>query len=338
MITVSVAIDGTTPDPEKNVPFEAFDLRYSYVSLLHKACVASKKKYIVGPNLYGGGTSQCVREAFEFLKPLITPPYVASIALFGYSRGAYSVLRVAQGLGMAGINVEFLGLIDTVKCTDNGTEDAIAQETAKFIYGAQANNPAAGTTSVSKDWQTSYSQTMANADMQQKRNKAMTQVVNKPDCFQVPENVLFTMHARRNKAVNSRTIPMGHWDVRSNRGVTEQIFMCTHSAMGGMPFRGDIPSAAVTRMSEWTECGKVGQFVTSTAKERKVIGGFTHPVIGVSTPPAWWFNSQDIRDQYELYCEDYGADGLNRPEDRKIEQDADLYRKDQRQMKAEPKM
>jgi hypothetical protein len=322
MINISVAIDGTTPDPEENVPFEAFDLRFSYISLLHKASVAASKKYIVGPNLYGGGTAKCVGEALAFLKPLVGPPYSPKIALFGYSRGAYSVLRVAQALGMAGLNVEFLGLIDTVKCTDSDTEDKIAQEIAKFVSGPDANQPAPKMKVTSQNWQDAYSKTMANADAQKKRNDAMTGVVNKSDCFQVPETVLFTMHARRNKAVNSRTIPMGHWDVRSNKTLKERIFMCTHSAMGGMPFRGDIPSAKVTRMAEWTECGKVGEFITDTAKTQKVIGGFTHPVIGQSTPPSSWFNSESIKEQYAEYCKYYGSDGLNLPGDAAIEQEA----------------
>lgn len=326
MKEIFVGIDGTTTDWYRNVFFSEFDLRYSYIKMLYDASVAPRenKIHLAGPNLWGGGTTWCVRDALAFLKPFVKENGGKRIVLCGYSRGAYACLRVAQALGLIGVPVDFLGLIDTVKCTTAETEEAIARECYEFAKGPGANDIAAKN---AKDWQDAYSQTMAHYEIQKKRNLAFGQQVNQPDHFYVPGNVRFCFHARRDPDVNSRTVPMGHWDVRSGKRIEEKFFMCTHSAMGGMPFRGDLPSASVTRLREWVFCHKVGTFITTHAKGQGVIGNFTHPVIGRDKPPTDWFLAPEIQSQYESYYRTYGPDGANAPGDERLTARVEVERK-----------
>lgn len=318
MKEIFVGIDGTTMDWYKNIFFSDFDLRYSYIKMLFDASVAPKEQkiHLAGPNLWGGGTTWCVRDALAFLKPFVQEKGALRIVLCGYSRGAYACLRVAQALELVGVPVDFLGLIDTVKCTTGDTEEAIARAVYEFAQGPGANDISA---KKAKTWQDAYGETMANYEIQKNRNVALGKQVNKQDHFFVADNVRFCFNARRCRDVNSRTVPMGHWDVKSSKRIEEMYFMCTHSAMGGMPFRGDIPSAEVTRLREWVYCQKVGVFITTHAKAQRAIGNFTHPVIGKTRPPSDWYLSPEIQSQYTEYFRAYGSDGSNSPGDAELE-------------------
>lgn len=318
MKEIFVGIDGTTQNWYNNVFFGEFDLRYSFIKMLFDASIAPKeqKTHLAGPNLWGNGTTWCVRDALDFLKPFVKEKGEKRIVLCGYSRGAYACLRVAQALELVGVPVAFLGLIDTVKCTTGDTEEAIARVAYEFAQGPGANDISP---KKARTWQEAYSQTMANYEIQKDRNIALGRQVNKQDHFFVPDNVGFCFHARRHRNVNSRTVPMGHWDVRSSRKIEEMYFMCTHSAMGGMPFRGDLPSAEVTRLSEWVYCQKAGSFISRHAKAQGVIGNFTHPVIGKARPPYDWITAQEIQSQYADYYRWYGSDGANLPGDAEVQ-------------------
>src|SRR5262249_40646272 len=120
MSDIFVAIDGTTPDPQNNIRFEPWDFEYSFIYMIYRAANAARenKIHIPGPNLWGDGTVECIQTALEFLKPRIKRPDLR-IVVAGYSRGAYAAIKVAQALEMIGRKVDFLGLIDVVKCTND---------------------------------------------------------------------------------------------------------------------------------------------------------------------------------------------------------------------------
>jgi pimeloyl-ACP methyl ester carboxylesterase len=313
MRTVSVAIDGTTENWYENVRFEGWDLKMSVILALHKAFAADDKIHIAGPNLFGGGTTACVREAFAFLKPRLTQRDVRVIVA-GYSRGAYAALRVAQGLGKAGIQVHLLALLDTVKCTDGATEEEIGVEILRYAEGENSVRVGPKSPADSKNWQQGYSETMASHEIRKKRAAQLSGEINLKDRFQASNNITHMFHARRDSSVNSRTVPMGHWDVSAPGGAkfNEGMFLCTHSCMGGMPFRGDLPNALVTRKREWFVCGKVVQFVEEQARAAGVLKTeLDHPARGASaTPPSWWLKASGIQSQYAEYVKKYGHDAL----------------------------
>ena len=313
MTTLAVSIDGTTTDWYQNVLFGPFDLNMSLIMALHKAFLADDKIHLAGPNLFGGGTTTCVKEALTFLKPRLTRRDTR-VFLSGYSRGAYAALRVAQGLAKAGVKVHLLALIDTVKCTDGATEEEIGIEILRYAEGEDAVRVGAKTPVTSKNWQSGYGETMASYEIRKKRAEQLSQEINKPDRFLASENIAHMFHARRNPNVNSRTVPMGHWDVAAPGGAKfdEKMFEWTHSCMGGMPFRGDLPKKHITRASEWIECRRVVAFVEQKAQAAGAIKAIEHPAHRSAAPPNWWFDAPEVRSQYAEYVKKYGHDGLGR--------------------------
>lgn len=327
MRDIFIGIDGTTPDPEKNVYFEPWDLKYSFIKMMVENSVAGKddKIHVAGPNLYGQGTAKAIGEALDFLnRRLATPFGPARIVIAGYSRGAYAALRVAQGLGRVGYKVGFLGLIDVVKCTDDATEDNIAKELMRF-KGEQTNLSAAlasienqrraGNTPVGGGYTDPRLDQIREAMAKDRRNAvAMSSEVNRSSLpnalsagsgsFAIPANVEAGFHARRDPRVGSRTYPMGHYPLTNlSRSFPERRdFFCTHSAMGGMPFRGDIIQD-VTRKTEWAGTRTVGRFIVGQCQKNSVLttGSPHHPVLDNHAPPRSWFEDGHIRDQYRSY-------------------------------------
>jgi thioesterase domain-containing protein len=325
MREIFVGIDGTTENWWHNVHFSKFDVEYSYVGMMYTGSFASErnKRWLAGPNLWGNGTVQCVAWALQFLRAQLDECARQNeqprISLAGYSRGAYACLRVVQALEKAGVPVHFLALLDTVKCTDEGTEDAIGRVIRSFAHIAPPKQEAVHGAGRMADMQRAQRMLAQSAAM-----GAISREVNHRDCFVVPGNATYVLNLHRDRSVNSRTVPMGHWPVQSGMDrMPDFVFKCTHSAMGGLPFRGDIPNKEVTRLREWQQSGAVGQTLVNHARAQRVIGSYAHPVIGKARPTQQWLDAPEVKSQYALYYGQFGSDGLTPAQDQEIMQRGD---------------
>ena len=356
MRTIFVGIDGTTPDPVNNVRFEKWDFDYSFIYMMKVYCAASDddKIHIAGPNMYGEGTSTAVKEALEFLTRRLRPPFVKPrIIVAGYSRGAYAALRVAQALGLIGFNVDFLGLIDVVKCTDDMTETNISGNIRAFI-GEKSNadiwreNLARRGIDLQKNPQAVMGMVPELREIERKDAKRAAELSNQvnrsplPNAiswgvgdFAVPKNVKAGFHARRDAKLGSRTYPMGHYPLTGMGKEFEERrdFFCTHSAMGGMPFRGDTLKEA-TRLSEWHGTRAVGHFIVKNCTKHGVLTKHPyHPVLAAPAPPSSWYRHENIRSQYRLYMRQFqsrdgtGLDDGQRFEDYYLDKSTEQYKK-----------
>lgn len=326
---VFVGIDGTTEHWTENVGFGPFDYKYSYIAMLSRYSSAGdgNRQSLPGPNMTGEGTVHAVESALNFLKPRVVgvTGEAPRIILCGYSRGAYAVLRVAQALQLRGLEVAFLGLIDTVKCTHDSTETQLGQVIADF-----ADLPSRAVTPIQHGPRGDIPRPMTRAEANKSRNMDLSYEVNRTSLpnwlsfgggsFRVPANVVAGCHARRDAKIGSRTYPMGHYPLEFGGGFAEDKgFGCTHSAMGGMPFRGDLPKT-ITRLSEWTECRRVGEYVVAKGRKHNIFRESPrHPVLDADAPPAAWYAAPEIAGQYEAYVRSNGPDGANRPQDRAME-------------------
>ena len=325
---IVVAIDGTTEDHSRNVRFDPWDFHYSFVFMCYRHCFAavSDKMHVPGPDMFGTGTSTAIGEALDFIVARRAAPGGSNkrIIVFGYSRGAYAAMRVAQAVQLRGGNVDFLGLIDVVKCTDDNTEAAISRIIQKFTHDKTGSDVfrdemAKRHIDLTKNPQAAmgYGSLSASAmSYQTNREIAISQQVNRSSMpnavsfgggsFAVPAGVKAGFHARRSPSVNSRTYPMGHYPLIEMPATFKERrdFFCTHSAMGGMPFRGDLPSRAVTRRSEWDGARTVAKFIADNSQG--VLGKLVHPVLTSATPLPSWYENSNIRGQYRAYMESFG--------------------------------
>ena len=322
MRDIFIGIDGTTPDWYENVRFEKWDMEYSLINMMyvHASAADSDKTFIPGPDLFGKGTTKCVKTALDFLKGLgfggnKTPRGFDNtrVVLAGYSRGAYAALRVAQALELAGVRVAFGGFLDIVKCTDDATEDAIAGVISDFLGERSAVSALPRPTS---QYDTAAQKRAMDAlSKDEQRRQQIYAGVNKtwlPNAiswgagsFSIPNNIASGFHARRNAAVKSHTRPMGHYPTEGNKNVDERNgFWVTHSGMGGMPYRGDLPDT-ITRVSEWKGSRAVADFVVRHLKAHDLLNTKSpiHPCLRAMDPPASWYQDTHIRSQYALWVE-----------------------------------
>ena len=318
MRDIFIGIDGTTPDEKRNVKFEPWDFNFSFINMIYtfSSAADADKAFFPGPDIYGKGTTLCVNQSLDFLKSKgfggnRTPQGMGDIrvVIAGYSRGAYAALRVAQALDLAGVRVAFGGFIDIVKCTDDGTEAAITNAILDFLEERPA------TASLPKP-QSQYdpdAQHRARIALEkdQKRRDQISSGVNKSwlpnmiswgvGSFSIPKNIASGFHARRDPAVGSRTHPMGHYPTEGNKNIDERRdFWATHSAMGGMPFRGDVPGT-ISRVSEWRGSRRVAEFAVGHLNGHKLLNtrSPTHPCLQAPEPPQTWYQDQHIRSQYQ---------------------------------------
>lgn len=334
MRDIFVGIDGTTQDWYKNIRFQPWDFEYSFINMFYKYSSAGEgdKIHIPGPDLWGKGTVECISSALTFLSQRMRVGGSFRIIVAGYSRGAYAALRVAQALAHRGLSVDFLGLIDVVKCTDDQTEKAISDVLQEFWgekSAVEKARPAAAEVmrrAQSDPRAAPYAGMAAQgiiSDAERRevqRDIAISNEVNRSPlpnavswgvgAFVLPGNVKAGFHARRDPEVGSRTYPMGHYPLEgipSGGGFIERRdFFCTHSAMGGMPFRGDIPSNRVTRKGEWTGVRTVGRFIINSGNKYAIFSKQPqHNCMDSPTPPAGWYEHENIRSQYRTYLEKY---------------------------------
>jgi hypothetical protein len=336
---IFAGIDGTTPSLTKSQYFQdPFDRRMSFIRSLYQGCAAQNKRWFAGPDLGGFKVPECIAEPLDFIMGC-KPSSSDRILIAGYSRGAYAAIRVAQGLGKAGLPVSLLILLDTVKVTTGGVETAIgnvirkydpkfqpdaeadsslraAEKTAQMpgaywpVPDAKRFRDASVAASVARYNQASTNE-IYHAD-RSKRAEGSWNLVDQSGNFIVPGNVQIVLDAHRSPEVQSRDWTMGVSPVAVKGGTTVlgQAHFLTHSGMGGMPFRGDLPTAASSRSREWAECGRVA---------RRLVGlkgiTFQHPTLNTSSPPDWWLNHAQIQEQYEIYRDQFGTDGLSPKQD-----------------------
>ena len=100
---IFAGIDGTTPDRSKAVHFSnPLDLKMSFIGALYygSAAVREDKHWFAGPDLGGFRVPECVSMPLEFImkaRKRLGQSGSHRITIAGYSRGAYSAIRVVQG-------------------------------------------------------------------------------------------------------------------------------------------------------------------------------------------------------------------------------------------------
>jgi hypothetical protein len=311
---IFVGIDGTTPNWFKAVHFEpTFDLPMSFINCMFKGSVAEKdnKSFFAGPDIWGKRTTECVSLPLMFILQRlkqIPSPMLPRITIAGYSRGAYAAIRVAQGLAKMKIPVYFLCLIDTVKVTDQDTDAAIAAVIDKydnsFSIESESNSQIMNRLRQAASNNEGYS---SNFDLDESGIKRKVQnehglrlrkeiyevdyrdartgagnYVDLPGHFVVTSNVKHCLSVQRDFRLGSWANVMGVAPVTfpgGNLDASTQNW-CSHSAMGGMPYRGDMRAPEVTPEGEWRECAKVASKLRSKAvAELKVLSSLHHPTL-----------------------------------------------------------
>ena len=325
---IFVGIDGTTPDWFNAVHFEdSFDLPMSFVNCLHQGSVAdrNRKHYFAGPDIGGFKTPACVSMPLMFIMDSIAAmpkPLVPRITVVGYSRGAYSAIRVAQALGKKRIPVYALLLLDTVKVTVAGTESEIAQvidryddsfdidqdarrESAAIADRLRQSNmagrggyvdPSAIRNALARGHGRRLENEIYVEDPRDARVGAGNRV-DKPGHFVVTGNVQHCLSVQRDYRLGSHKNVMGVAPVTFPGGdfKAPNQFWCSHSGMGGMPYRGDLRSPQVTPEGEWRECAKVADTIASWAMGLNVISGMDHPTLrSPRWPTDYWVTHQMI--------------------------------------------
>ena len=320
MKTIFAGIDGTTQSWTKNEYFAPFDLAMSFVKAIHDGSTAAAKKHYPGPDIWGNGTPICVRETLEFITMQLglprtgdapagwRPPDSYQITLAGYSRGAYAALRVAQGLGKLGLSVHYLCLIDTVKVSTAGQEAEIAHAfdryDSSFSIAADAVQlrylpPEAGTPEeVAAGLQGRRLLREAYVPDRQDKGRGAGNLVDAAGHFVIPRNVKRAIHAQRSATAKSRMVTMGTAPVEFPGGdfLVRRDFRCTHSALGGMPFRGDHEhNLDLSPESEWAASREVASMLSTDLSKYGAIKRFVHPVIQSVAPPSWWLGDSKIK-------------------------------------------
>ena len=325
---IFVGIDGTTPDWFNAVHFEeTFDLPMSFVNCLYQASVAqgNRKHYFAGPDIGGFKTPACVSMPLMHVMDCIAAmpkPLLPRITIVGYSRGAYSAIRVAQALGKQRIPVYALLLLDTVKVTVADTEATIAQVIDRydnsFDIEAEASRESAqigerirqsnlggrgayvDSNAIRNAIARGHGRRLENeiyvADPRDARRGSGNYVDN-PGHFVVPRNVQHCMSLQRDFRLGSHKNVMGVAPVTFPGGDLKAPgqFWCSHSAMGGMPYRGDLLSPQVTPEGEWRECAKVADELARWASDLHVISGMKHPTLqSPRWPSEYWLSHQMI--------------------------------------------
>lgn len=291
----------------------------SFVNMLYQGSSASSRKFYPGPDIFGNGTPLCVEEPLEFITSELglakrgdapkgwKPADSYQITIAGYSRGAYSALRVAHGLAKLGVKVHYLCLIDTVKVSTSGQEAVIAQIFDR--YDASFDIATDDRKMRSALW-AEPGQSPA-ADLHGRRLLSEVYVADKRDAkagagnyvdpaghYVIPSNVSKALSVQRSPAANSWMEVMGTAPVTFPGGslTARRDFVCTHSAMGGMPFRGDQHhNINLTPESEWAACRQVAQCISDDASKAGILRSFQHPVLRYGTPPASWMASPQIQ-------------------------------------------
>ncbi len=323
MKTILACIEGTTwggylgelGGMTKRVPFAEFDASMSFMNAIRRGSAADVTIYSYGPDTRARLMAECVREPLNaILKTLGFPetgeppagPHNCKIFLAGYSRGAYAALCVAQALQKLAIGVEYLLLLDPVKVTDMSGENEITAILARFDKTLRP------TPTILSPYAKGYHAALALQQSQQReitRSSEKGRYVEDPRdrargggniCdaaghFVVPGNVKRVLNLQRSCKANSRMTTMGTAPVDFGNAphVEDRGFMCTHSAMGGMPFRGD-NTGKTSAYTEWSESRKVGEALAKDALKHGVIKNFYHPTARSIVAPAWWLGCKEI--------------------------------------------
>lgn len=329
MADIFVGIDGTTTHMSKAVHIrDPFDNAMTFIGKLFEGSVASteSKHWFAGPDLGGFKVPQCVGWPVEFIMKARKRIGAGStrLTVAGYSRGAYAAIRVVQVLGKMNIPVDFLILLDTVKVTEMGTEIAIGQIIDQYDASFDTAEQARKIQSVAYDGRSGRSNpqnalNIAREDYARRmqdeiyranaaaRKKGSWNWVDTPGSFVVPPNASKVLSLQRNPAVKSRDWTMGvsPMEVRASTQLDSQQFMVTHSGMGGMPFRGDLPTVEATRAREWRQCRRVWERLQSWALQSGAFHYVKHPTMYSEGPPKDWLNHKNIRSQYWQYLVDF---------------------------------
>ena len=246
-----------------------------------------------------------------------------TLTIAGYSRGAYAAIRVAQALGKAGLSVDNLILLDAVKVTNAETEGEVARVIDRFddSFDIEAEAQAllrtrrAGDIRVARETVARRHGRMLQAETYRADASAKAlgswNAVDDIGYFVVPRNVRLAVSYQRSPSVQSRDWTMGAAPVTlqggGNRSISHPYFL-THSGMGGMPFRGDLPTKASSRLKEWQEARRLALDLARLATGLTAFQSFKHTVLNDIDPPKSWLMSPFIRSQYEIYQKDFGAD------------------------------
>ena len=328
---IFVGIDGTTPHKSKAVHFSnPDDLKMSFIGALFQGSRPARenKHWFAGPDLLGFRVPECVGVPLEFItkarKRLGSGSHCLTIA--GYSRGAYAAVRVAQALGKAGMHVDNLILLDTVKVTDQGVEQAVGQVIDRYDNSFDTETRAREIVLKSGRRDLVSARQIAAAEYgrrveyeiyerdQSARFNGSWNAVDDIGSFLIPPNVKNLFSYQRDPKVKSRDWTMGVAPVKVNvRGSAQPasiMFATTHAGMGGMPFTGDIPTRATTRVNEWQESRRLAQYLSRTTTALDAFQYFKHPLLNDANPPAWWLDLPAIRTSYYNYYTSYGSDGL----------------------------
>ncbi len=339
MSDIFVGIDGTTPDRERaRHIMDPFDNAMTFVGKLFEGSVADgarkgqrfnpnqadyDKHWFAGPDLGGFAVPQCVSWPVEFiLKRRRALGGTPRITVAGYSRGAYAALRACQALGKAGVAVDTLILIDCVKVTIGDTEAAVGQIIDKYddSFDTDAETKRQGPQIVRSrgepyDMRRQSVASNYGARMEAEiyrpnkaaRDHGSWNMIDSPGSFVVPGNVRCAISMQRDPGVMSRDWTMGVSPVESSGGTTlvRKYFFLTHSGMGGMPFRGDLPSVETTAEREWKACRLAAQWLKSHAMATGAFNYFKHPTLDAESPPAWWLSDACIKSQLSLYNSQY---------------------------------
>ena len=348
MSDIFVGIDGTTEHKTRAVHIGSpLDADMTFVGALFRGSTAGRdhKHWFAGPDVGGFRVPECVGMPLEFIMKARSGQSQSRIAIAGYSRGAYAALRVAQGLLKAGVSVDALILIDTVKVTLADTEAAVGQVLDRYDQGFDTGKEAQKMGTKFGRAGVAYPSPIGVRNAAAVYGARMEAEVYKPDPtaraqgswnlvdpvgrFVVPANVKTVINVQRNPAVRSRDWTMGVAPVSVQTGsssMTSRTFMLSHSGMGGMPFRGDLPGAAVTRLREWTECRALAEFLRGQAAQTGLFQYLKHPTLEFPTPPERWLSHVSIRLQYQDYRRQFGSDGLTPDQDIKDDKEAKLDR------------
>jgi len=339
MSDIFVGIDGTTPDKQRaRHIMDPFDNAMTFVGKLYEGSVAEgarktspydpnqtnfDKHWFAGPDLGGFAVPQCVSWPVEFiLKRRRALGGTPRITVAGYSRGAYSALRVCQALGKARVPVDTLILIDCVKVTIGDTEESVGQVIDKYDdsfdtdaetkrLGPQVIHSRGERIDIRRQSVASAYGARMEAEIYRPnaaaRDNGSWNMVDSPGSFVVPGNVKRVISMQRNPGVCSRDWTMGVSPVESGPGtaLTRKYFFLTHSGMGGMPFRGDLPSRETTAEREWKACRLAAQWLKSYAMATGAFNYFKHPTLESEAPPAWWLSDACIKTQLSIYDSQY---------------------------------
>jgi hypothetical protein len=341
MLDVFVGIDGTTESMRKAqyMP-NPDDKNMSIIGKLYDASLAPKgfKEWYPGPDTPGLVLpSECVLKPLEYIMKIVTSDTAkrsggVRLCIAGYSRGAYAAIRIVQALNRSAgrHKVHQLILLDTVKVTIQITED----EVAEVIGTVDASFDRKKNTNQYKVVGTKVPHAVKVSDGGDRYSRELEREVYEPDQrdrvtgswnpvdehghFIVPKNALRVASFQRHPDVKSRDWTMGVSRVKppgNGFDTFPPLFILTHSGMGGMPFRGDLPTKDVTRLNEWVNCAKLAKSVSKAAQGCGAFGALDHPTMRSTWPSDRWLNTKGIESQYRSYIRTFGSDNLTPGQD-----------------------